>query len=182
MLKGPEMLEGQDLLEAPARPEAAPATRYGAIDHIAIAVRDLDDAVDFFRDKLGFSLVRRRVVQGRRTGMLSAEMEHNHIKFVLCQGTEPESQVSRLIDNFGPGVAHIALSVPDAEAAAAQLAGHGLGFDTTVIKGNGLRQVFSSRDANTGMSFEFIERRGEAEFLDENVHELFAQLERSGAY
>ncbi len=176
------MLEGQDFLDEPTRQDPSPAARYGAIDHIAIAVKDLDDAVDFFRDKLGFSLIRRRVVQGRRTGMLSAEMEHNQIKFVLCQGTEPESQVSRLIDNFGPGVAHIALSVQDAEAAASQLAGFGLGFDTTVIKGNGLRQVFSSRDANTGMSFEFIERRGEAEFLDENVQELFAQLERSGAY
>lgn len=152
------------------------------IDHIAIAVRDLDAGIEFFSKVLGFTLNCRRTVQGKRTGMVSAEMEHNNIKFVLCQGTEPESQVSRLISHYGPGVAHIALEVGDAHAAAAELGQQGLDFDTTVITGPGLRQVFSSRDTNTGLSFEFIERSGEAHFLDDNVSELFAQLEKSGAY
>lgn len=161
-----------------------PATRptFQKIDHIAIAVRDLDAGVDFFAHVLGFTLLRRRRVQGTRTGMVSAEMEHNGIKFVLCQGTEPESQVSRLIENFGPGVAHIALAVNDAQNTASELRGHGLAFDTSVIEGAGLRQVFSRRDANTGLSFEFIERGGEEGFLEENVNQLFAQLEQSGAY
>ncbi|MBV6325518.1 VOC family protein [Duganella violaceipulchra] len=165
-------------------PEHRPAARptFQKIDHIAIAVRDLDAGVDFFTQVLGFTLLQRRRVQGARTGMVSAEMEHNGMKFVLCQGTEPESQVSRLIDNFGPGVAHIALAVNDAESTASALRGHGLAFDTSVIRGDGLRQVFSSRDANTGLSFEFIERGGEEGFLEDNVNELFAQLERSGAY
>ena len=157
-------------------------TMYQKIDHIAIAVKDLDEGIHFFGSVLGFKLTQRRRVQGVRTGMVSAEMEYNDIKFVLCQGTEPESQVSRLIEHFGPGVAHIALGVDDAEAAAKQLGGKGLKFDTTVIRGSGLRQVFSSRDANTGLSFELIERGGEDGFLEENVSELFAQLEKSGAY
>jgi 4-hydroxyphenylpyruvate dioxygenase-like putative hemolysin len=55
-------------------------------------------------------------------------------------------------------------------------------FDTTVIRGPGLRQVFSSRDRNSGLSFEFIERTGESGFLEDNVNELFAQLERNDAY
>jgi methylmalonyl-CoA/ethylmalonyl-CoA epimerase len=152
------------------------------IDHIAIAVKDLDAGIEFFSNVLGFTLNRRRIVQGQRTGMVSAEMEHNNIKFVLCQGTESESQVSRLITNFGPGVAHIALNVTDVQAAADELSLHGMDFDTTVIKGSGLQQVFSSRDSNTGLSFEFIERCGEEDFLEENVQELFAQLEKSGAY
>lgn len=159
------------------------ATRYQKIDHIAIAVRDLEAAIEFFQVSLGFTLMQRRVVHGARTGMVSAEMEHNSIKFVLCQGTEPASQVSQLIDNYGVGVAHIALAVDDAEAAARDLGRQGLRFDTTVIRGPGLKQVFSSRDANSGLSFEFIERKeGEHGFREENIQELFAQLERSGAY
>ncbi len=166
--------------ESQARDVERPVFR--KIDHIAIAVKDLDEGIEFFGNVLGFKLIQRRVIHGQRTGMASAEMEHNDIKFVLCQGTEPESQVSRLITNFGPGVAHIALAVTDAQAACDKLAQQGMNFDTTVIKGSGLRQVFSSRDFNTGLSFEFIERNGEEQFLEENVNELFLQLEKSGAY
>jgi methylmalonyl-CoA/ethylmalonyl-CoA epimerase len=158
------------------------ANRYVRIDHIAIAVKDLERGIHFFHQVLGFKLIRRRRITGQHTGMISAEMEHNDIKFVLCQGTEPASQVSQLIENFGPGVAHIALAVDDAESAAQHLAKRGLAFDTTVIKGSGLRQVFSTRDPNSGLSFEFIERYGEEGFLEENVQELFSQLEKKGAY
>ncbi len=155
---------------------------YKKIDHIAIAVKDLEMAVNFYCDVLGFNLIQRRLVTGQRTGMHAAELEHNNIKFVLCQGLDPESQVSRLIENFGVGVAHIALEVEDVDSVATCLSKQGLNFDTTVIKGAGLKQIFSSRDANSGLSFEFIERGGEAGFLEENVNELFAQLEKSGAY
>jgi 4-hydroxyphenylpyruvate dioxygenase-like putative hemolysin len=163
--------------------ELSAKTRYQKIDHIAIAVRDLDAAIEFFQENLGFNLMQRRVVHGARTGMISAEMEHNDIKFVLCQGTEPESQVSRLIENYGVGVAHIALAVDDADTAARELGQQGLKFDTTVIRGAGLKQVFSTRDPNSGLSFEFIERdASEHGFREENINELFAQLEKSGAY
>jgi methylmalonyl-CoA/ethylmalonyl-CoA epimerase len=156
--------------------------KYQAIDHIAIAVRDLEPAVEYFTNVLGFVLVRRRKVDGAKSGMLSAELEHGPIKFVLCQGTEPESQVSRLIENFGPGIAHIALRVDDVVGSRDVLAGRGQTFDTSIIGKVPLRQVFTSRDLNTGLSFEFIERRGEEGFLDENVNDLFSQLEKSGAY
>ncbi|MDO8310382.1 MAG: VOC family protein, partial [Sideroxyarcus sp.] len=135
------------------------------------------------RDIMGFELIRRRTVQGARTGMVSAEMELNGIRFVLCQGTEPESQVSQLIAHYGVGVAHIALAVDDVEATACQLGNRGMGFATTVIQGTGLRQVFSSRDPNSGLSFEFIQRdEGENGFREENIQSLFSQLEQSGAY
>jgi 4-hydroxyphenylpyruvate dioxygenase-like putative hemolysin len=162
--------------------EVQHGTQYGRIDHVAIAVRNLEDGIRFFVDLLGFQLMQRRVINGKRTGMISAELEHNGIKFVLCQGTEPESQVSMLIENFGPGVAHIALAVDDVEATSAELKKRGMAFDTNIIRGPGLIQLFSSRDMNSGMSFEFIQRNGEADFSEENVRELFAQLENSGAY
>lgn len=159
------------------------ALAYRRIDHVAIAVRDLESAIAFFSGVLGFQLVQRREIKGARTGMISAEMEVNGIKFVLCQGTEEESQVSRLIDDYGPGVAHIALAVDDVHSSVEELTARGLKFDTSVIKGPGLTQAFSSRCTNSGLSFELIERRpGEDGFLAENVRELFEQLERSGAY
>lgn len=152
------------------------------IDHIAIAVHELEAAISFFVDTLGFELVQRRNISGESTGMIAADLRHNDLKFVLLQGMEPDSQVSKLITNFGPGIAHIALSVNDINGAVDQLAKQGLKFDTTIISGTGLKQIFSTRDFNSGMSFEFIERSGEESFLDQNVQELFTQLEKKDVY
>jgi methylmalonyl-CoA/ethylmalonyl-CoA epimerase len=163
-------------------PAVATRTTFRKIDHIAIAVRELETAIVFFTDVLGFQLMRRLEVKGRRTGMISAEIEHNGLKFVLVQGTEAESQVSQLITHYGPGVAHIAFEVNDVPGAVADLTSRGLCFDTTVIKGPGLTQAFSSRCKNSGMSFEFIKRDSEEGFLAANVQELFDQLEKANAY
>lgn len=158
------------------------AMKFKSIDHIAIAVKDLDQSVALFCNVLGFQLVAKRKISGNRTGMISAELVHNNIKFVLCQGTEPDSQVSLLVKNYGPGVAHIALAVDDIDRVEEDLCERGLNFDTSIIRGPGLNQIFSSRDSNTGLSFEFIERKGEVGFLEDNVQTLFEQLEKSGAY
>ena len=171
------MADNQATVTSPA---LSPA--YRRIDHIAFAVRELEPAIDFFMSVLGFNLVRRLETHGKRTGMISAEMEHNGIKFVLCQGTEPESQVSQLIANYGPGVAHIGLEVDDVSTTVAKLKADGLSFDTSVIKGAGLEQAFSTRDKNSGLTFEFIHRSGEQGFLASNVQELFDQMESSGSY
>jgi len=158
------------------------ASPYRRIDHIALAVADIERAILLFQDVLGFELKRRLHVEGEHTGMLSAEFEANGIRFVICQGTEPESQVSQLVENFGVGLAHVALEVDDVEHTVGVLTKKGLAFDTNVIRGPGLVQAFSSRCSNTGMSFEFISRSGESGFLDANINDLFRQLELSGKY
>jgi methylmalonyl-CoA/ethylmalonyl-CoA epimerase len=158
------------------------ALTFHRIDHIAIAVRDLDRAITFYSQILGFKFVRRLEITGQASGMLSAEMEYNKIKFVLCQGTNPQSQVSQLIQNYGPGVAHIAFEVDDVPATVTHLKNNGLSFDTSVIGGPGLQQAFSSRDSNSGMAFEFIRRNNEDGFVESNIQELFDQLEKSGSY
>lgn len=172
----------QPLQTAAPAPLVPERPKYHKIDHIAFAVIDLEAAIALFEGVFGFTLVRRLQIQGKRTGMISAEMEHNGIKFVLCQGTEPESQVSKLIAHYGPGVAHIAVEVADPHETVRDLSERGLSFDTTVIEGPGLQQAFSSRCTNSGVSFEFIRRTSEQGFLEANVQELFDQLESSGKF
>ncbi|WEN15091.1 VOC family protein [Rhodanobacter sp. AS-Z3] len=152
------------------------------IDHIALAVRDLEEAVHLFGNILGFELKGRRQIRGATTGMISAEMEINGMRFVLCQGTEPQSQVSQLIENFGVGLAHVAFEVEDVEQTVEMLRNRGMGFDTNVIRGSGLTQSFTTRCHNTGMSFELIHREGEDGFLEGNVQALFDQLEQGNKY
>lgn len=158
------------------------AEGFQSIDHIAIAVRDLEAAIHYYTNVLGFRLIRRRTVRGQYSGMIAAEVEQNLIRLVLLQGTDPASQVCQLIENYGPGVAHIALAVDDVNAHVERMRDKGMAFDTDVIASPGLTQIFSSRDPNSGLSFELIQRAEQADFSEENVQELFAQLEKRGAF
>lgn len=148
------------------------------IDHIAVAVPDLEASIDFFTQAVGFKLKERRETKGKKTGMVSAVLEAGPITVVLVQGTSPESQVSRYIEHYGPGVQHIAIGLRNLPGVAEHLESSGLEFDTSVIHGKGLLQIFSHRDKGSGLMFEFIEHVEETgDFSDESVQELFRQLE-----
>ena len=153
------------------------------IDHIAIAVKDIESAIILYRDIFGFKLLKRREVEGEFSGMISAEFEVGSFSIVLVQGTSPESQVSRYIEKYGPGVQHVAITVNDVEKFSDTLRKTGIDFCTDVIKGDGLIQIFTKRDDNSGMMFEFIQRMPNVQgFQTNNIQQLFEQLEAQSAY
>ena len=153
------------------------------LDHIAIAVPDLENSIAWYRDVLGFSLVERRTTQGNKTAMISAVLEAGPVTVVLVQGTSPESQVSRFIEHYGPGVQHIAIHVKDLPELAERLKESGMEFYTTLIQGDGIRQIFTVRDPGSGMMYEFIERqREDGRFTDQSVQQLFDQLEAKDGF
>ncbi|MBA3486170.1 MAG: VOC family protein [Lysobacter sp.] len=152
------------------------------IDHLAIAVHSLEDAIVFYRDTLKLQLVERREIKGQSTGMRSAVMSAGNFQIVLIEGTSPESQINRYIEKYGPGVQHVAFEVSNIEASRLALADGGLEFSTNVLEAPGLRQTFSKRDHVSGMMFELIERTGEVGFTDSNTTRLFEELESADAY
>jgi 4-hydroxyphenylpyruvate dioxygenase-like putative hemolysin len=154
----------------------------GRVDHVAIAVRDLDEAIRLYTQVFGFALTKRREIQGKFSGMISAELDAGAFSIVLVQGTSPESQVCRYIEEYGPGVQHIAIAVEDLKAVAGALEASGAQFATGLIEGDGLLQLFSKRERNSGMMFEFIERRAVDGFQSQNIQQLFEQLEGNAAY
>jgi 4-hydroxyphenylpyruvate dioxygenase-like putative hemolysin len=151
------------------------------VDHVAVAVRDLEESIAFYTQVLGFELTERRETKGERTAMISAVLKAGPVTYVLLQGTSPESQVSKFVEHFGPGVQHVAIGVHDLPEMAAELTANGLPFDTSVIESPGLKQIFSHRDEGSGQMIEFIERLG-GDFSDQSVQQLFAQLEKKDAY
>lgn len=153
---------------------------YSRIDHIAIAVEDLEEAIKFHEDALGLVLKERRIVEGKFTGMTSAVMDAGPFTVVLIQGLEPESQVCKYIEKFGPGVQHVAFEVDNVSAVRENLSLRGMTFATRLIRGETLRQTFSQRDLNTGMMYEFIQRVEGLEFEDQSVEILFTDMERGG--
>lgn len=153
------------------------------IDHIAVAVPNLEKSIAWYRDVLGFQVKETRETLGRATAMTSAVLRAGPITVVLIQGTTSESQVTRYIDHYGPGVQHIAFSVKDLGKLADRLKRSGVEFDTTLIEGQGIRQIFTKRDPDSGMMYEFIERTEEdGRFTDESVQQLFEQLEANDSF
>lgn len=145
-----------------------------AIDHVAVAVDDLEAGIDWYTANLGFEVVERRHTQGAHTAMVSAVLKAGSVILVLVQGTEPDSQVSRFIARHGPGVQHLALEVADLDAAVSQF--KSAAADIDIIEEEGIRQVFLRRDAGSGVRIELIERRG-GTFNDRSVENLFRAFE-----
>ena len=148
-----------------------------SIDHVAVAVGNLDAAIDWYSSNLGFELVERRHTQGARTAMISAVMKAGAAVVVLLQGTDPESQVSRFVARHGPGVQHLALQVPALDAAISRF--KSAAADIDIIEEQGIRQVFLRRDPGSGVRIELIERRG-GTFNDRSVENLFRAFEAKG--
>lgn len=158
-----------------------PAGSVLAVDHLAIAVPDLEQAIKWYSRGLAFKVGQIRETRGKRTGMLSAVLTAGNVVIVLVQGTEKGSQTSRFVERFGPGVQHFALLVDDVGEALRRVSVSGGVADTRIIQGNGIRQVFLRRDAGCGARVELIERRG-GDFSDQTVQELFQEFEDRDLY
>lgn len=180
-------IEGTMMSDAGSHPpEGAAASVLGrsamGIDHVAIAVRELEPAIAYYRDVLGFELRERRQISGRVSGMDSAVMEAGGVKFVLVQGDSPESNVSRYIEAYGPGVQHVAIEVPDPQEAIEDLRRRGADLLTGIIHGPGLDQIFTKREPNSGIQLEIIARAENDGFDPANVQELFEAMERENVF
>lgn len=169
-----------DIIGTPDGGPSAMQSRARRIDHVAIAVRDMDEAVAMFEQRYGFSVAERQQVDGDFTGMTMVTMRAGGVTVVLCEGDSPRSNVCQYIDHYGPGVQHVAIEVRDQPGVVDDLREREANLLTGIISSPGLDQAFTRRDANTGMQFEFITRTQSTGFT--NVKELFTAMERDNVY
>lgn len=151
------------------------------IDHASISVVDLEDAIDRYQRLLNFELVDRRFSTGDATSMTSTVMKAGSATIVLIHGTTPESQVSRFIEKFGPGVQQLALGVDNLHATLRRLEAGGGAADIEVIEEEGIRQVFLRRDPGSGLRIELIEQTT-GNFSDASSAKLFRAFEAPNLY
>jgi len=106
-----------------------PTHLFTAIDHVGIAVPDLDEAIAFYRDAFGMEPVHEESneEQGVREAMLAVgDPEHPHSCIQLLAPLTPESTIAKFLDRSGPGLQQLAYRVDDLDQVSAVLRERGL--------------------------------------------------------
>jgi methylmalonyl-CoA/ethylmalonyl-CoA epimerase len=94
------------------------------IDHIGVAVADLDGAIALYEGKLGMPLQHREIVAQFGVEAALLGIGESHVE--LLSPTDPESAVGRFIERSGPGLHHVAYRTGDIDAALEQARSEGL--------------------------------------------------------
>ena len=105
---------------------AMPTELFTAIDHVGVAVTDLDAAIAFYTETFGMELAHQEVneEQGVREAMMAVGGSGSHIQ--LLAPLSPESTIAKFLERSGPGVQQVAYRVEDVEAVSAILRERGL--------------------------------------------------------
>ena len=94
------------------------------IDHVGVAVEDIDVALALYRDSLGMPLVHRETVTEQGVDAALLDVGYSHVE--LLQPLGPDTAVGKFLSRRGPGLHHVAYRVPDVEATLNALAEAGL--------------------------------------------------------
>ncbi|WP_298328747.1 methylmalonyl-CoA epimerase [Haloactinopolyspora sp.] len=101
---------------------------FTTIDHVGIAVADLDAAIAWYREVFGMEPVHEEVndEQGVREAMLRVAPGDTGPMLQLLAPLRPDSPLAGFLDRHGPGVQQVAYRVDDVERAAATLRERGM--------------------------------------------------------
>lgn len=89
------------------------------IDHLGIAVRSIEEALGFYERQLGLEVALREHVPHERVNVAMLPVSGSRIELLEPAGSD--SVIAKFVETRGPGVHHIALKVPDLNAAVARL-------------------------------------------------------------
>ena len=128
-----------------------------SIHHIAIVVRDLDAALEFYRDVLGLEVTERREVPDE--GVEIAFLPTGEAEIELLRPLSDEGGVARFLEKRGEGLHHVCLAVEDIEAAMERLqaAGARLLNEEPRVGTHGTRYVFVHPRSAHGVLLELYE-------------------------
>jgi len=130
---------------------------FGSIDHIGIAVADLDAAIAIHRDTYGMPLVHRETVADQGVEAALLDVGESHVE--LLAPLSPDTPVGRFLSKRGPGLHHVAYRVDDVAATLDELRSAGLRLideaPRTGIRGS--RVAFLHPSASGGVLTELVQ-------------------------
>lgn len=136
------------------------------IDHVGVAVADLDEAIDFYQRVFGMRCVHTETneEQGVREAMLAVGSGPGP-RLQLLAPLSPDSPVARFLDRRGPGLQQLAYTVADIEATSAML------------RAGGVRLIYEEPRAGTaGSRVNFIHPKDAGGVLVELVEPAGSRL------
>jgi methylmalonyl-CoA/ethylmalonyl-CoA epimerase len=127
------------------------------VDHVGVAVKNLDEAIALYRDVLGFRLEGVHVLTERkvRVAFFSTGGE-THIELLEPIGSD--SPVAKFLESRGEGIQHIAVRVDDIEKALAELKSKGVMLvdETPRLGAEGTRIAFVHPKSTRGVLLELV--------------------------
>ena len=94
------------------------------IDHIGVAVEDLDAALALYEGTLGMPVVHRETVEEQGVEAVLLDVGDGHVELLSPLG--PETPVGKFLAKKGPGLHHVAYAVTDIERTLAELSEQGV--------------------------------------------------------
>lgn len=114
-----ELLSAAEKVRGDAGRGALPRHAEVSIDHLGIAVRSMEQALQFYERELGLKAAARETVAQEKVHVAMLPLEGSRIE--LLEPTEAESPVGKFLAKRGEGLHHVALKVPDLNAAVERL-------------------------------------------------------------
>jgi methylmalonyl-CoA/ethylmalonyl-CoA epimerase len=152
-------------MDMPTQPDSGAASVTGIgllrIDHVGIAVPDLDAAIEFYQRVFGMRCVHREVneEQGVSEAMLAVGPGTGGGRLQLLAPLSPSSTIAKFLDRQGPGIQQLAYTVADIDVACAALRERGarLLYDTPRTGTAGSRVNFVHPRSAGGVLVELVE-------------------------
>jgi methylmalonyl-CoA/ethylmalonyl-CoA epimerase len=130
---------------------------FARVDHIGVAVEDLDAAIALHERDYGMALVHREVIDEQGVEAVLLDVGENHVELLRPLGED--TPVGRFLAMRGPGLHHVAYQVGDVDSTLAQLRERGLRLiDETPRTGiRGSRVAFLHPAASGGVLTEIVQ-------------------------
>lgn len=97
---------------------------FGRIDHIGVAVEDIDAAIELYRDSFEMELAHRETVESQGVEAVLLDVGEGHVELLAPLG--PDTPVGKFLAKNGTGLHHVAYAVDDIDAALEKIAAAGL--------------------------------------------------------
>ena len=129
------------------------------IDHIGIAVKNLDETLKFYKDVLGLELQGTEVVEEQKVRVAFLPVGDTEVE--LLESTMDDGPIAKFIEKNGEGVQHIAFKVDDIEAAIEEMKSKGMMMidETPRYGAGGARIAFMHPKSTHRVLVELSERK-----------------------
>jgi methylmalonyl-CoA/ethylmalonyl-CoA epimerase len=130
---------------------------FGRIDHIGVAVEDLDQAIALYEESFELELVHRETVTEQGVEAVLLDVGENHVELLAPLG--PDTPVGKFLARKGPGLHHVAYQTDDIDRALGTLSELGMRLiDETARTGiRNSRVAFLHPSSTGGVLTEIVE-------------------------